>query len=171
MKIINKAKKFISAIRWYMSDNVDNRPDFYHAFANEHKDEFEEFADNLRLNEIKESFKFFNKYFRDSEAAIIVRSMNNHEGLYRNRNSCSSLSHGELTYKPYFRCEQSPRYLGLYFYLIALNMYDVDFYPYNKGYDDTDELFTPESMRFEPLYFGLIKGRYSVTSDYKVNIN
>jgi hypothetical protein len=49
-------------------------------------------------------------------------------------------------------------------------MDDVDFYPNNNGFDDMTEPFKPESMRFEPFCLDLIKDKYSVTSDYKVNI-
>lgn len=174
MKFINKIREFFSAIRWYMAGNrVDDcptNPDYYKSFAKENNAEFEEFKDRTILNEIKESFEFFNDYFRNNEAVTIIRSMNDHESLYRNRNSNSWYSHGELSYIPYFRATHSPAHLGLYFYLIALNMDDVDFYPNNNGFDDMTEPFKPESMRLEPCHLDLIMGKYSVTSDYKVNI-
>ena len=171
MKFINKIREFFSAIRWYMAGNrVDDcptNPDYYKSFAKENNAEFEEFKDRTILNEIKESFEFFNDYFRNNEAVTIIRSMNDHERLYRNRYSNSWYSHGELSYKPYFRREQSPKYLALYFYLIALNMDDIDFYPSNC---DMTEPFEPASMRNEPCNLDLVKDKYSVTSDYKVNV-
>lgn len=174
MKFINKIREFFSAIRWYMAGNrveeCSTNPDYYKSFAKEHETEFEEFEKRTILNEIKDSFEFFNDYFRNNEAVTIIRSMNEHESKYRNRYSCTWLSHGELLYKPYFRCEQSPKYLTLYFYLIALNMDDIDFYPSNNEFDNTNKLFTASSMRNEPCYLELIKGKYSVTSDFKVNI-
>ena len=174
MKFIHKIKEFILAVRWYMAGNriekCSSNPDYYRDFAKEHESEFEEFENNLILNDIKESFDFFNGYFRNNEASTIIRSMNEHESLYRGRYSNGWYSHGELSYKPYFRREQSPKYLTLYFYLIALNMDDIDFYPSNNEFDNTNELFTASSMRNEPCYLELINGKYSVTSDFKVNI-
>ena len=174
MKFINKIREFFSAIRWYMAgnrvDKCSTNPDYYESFAKEHETEFKEFKDRVILNEIKESFEFFNDYFRNNEAVTIIRSMNDHESLYRNRNSNSWYSHGEMTYLPYFRTTHSLTRLGLYFYLIALNMDDVDFYPSNSGYADMSEPFRPESMRHEPCNLYLVKDRYSVTSDYKVNV-
>jgi hypothetical protein len=174
MKFINKIREFFSAIRWYMAvnrvDKCSTNPNYYKSFAKEHETEFKEFKERTILNEIKESFEFFNDYFRNNEAVTIIRSMNDHESLYRNRNSNSWYSHGELSYIPYFRATHSPKYLGLYFYLIALNMDDVDFYPNNHWYSDKSELFKPESMRNEPCNLDLVKDKYSVTSDYKVNI-
>ena len=171
MKFINKIREFFSAIRWYMAGNrvedCPTNPDYYKSFAKEHETEFEEFEKRTLLNEIKESFEFFNDYFRNNEAVTIIRSMNDHERLYRNRYSNSWYSHGELSYIPYFRATHSPAHLGLYFYLIALNMDDIDFYPSNC---DMTEPFEPTSMRNEPCHLDLIMGKYSVTSDYKVNI-
>jgi hypothetical protein len=174
MKFINKIREFFSAIRWYMAGNriekCSSNPDYYKSFSKEHESEFKEFKDRNILNEIKESFGFFNGYFRNNEASTIIRSMNEHERLYRNRYSNGWYSHGELSYKPYFRREQSPKYLALYFYLIALNMDDVDFYPSNLGYDDMSRPFNASSMRNEPCNLDLVIGKYSVTSDCKVNI-
>jgi len=174
MKFINKIREFFSAIRWYMAgnrvDKCSTNPDYYKSFAKEHETEFKEFEDRVILNEIKESFEFFNDYFRNNEAVTIIRSMNDHESLYRNRNSTTWYSHGEMTYLPYFRTKHSPAHLGLYFYLIALNMDDVDFYPNYHWYNDKSEPFKPESMRYEPCNLDLVKDKYSVTSDYKVNI-
>ena len=174
MKFINKIREFFSAIRWYMAGNriekCSSNPDYYRAFVKEHESEFKEFKDRTILNEIKESFDFFNGYFRNNEASTIIRSMNEHERLYRKRYSNSWYSHGELSYKPYFRCEQSPKYLALYFYLIALNMDDIDFYPSNCDNSDMTEPFEPKSMRNEPCNLDLVIGKYSVTSDCKVNI-
>lgn len=174
MKFINKIREFFSAIRWYMAGNrVDDcptNPDYYKSFAKENNAEFKEFKERIILNEIKESFEFFNDYFRNNEAVTIIRSMNDHESLYRNRNSNSWYSHGEMTYLPYFRTTQSPAHLGLYFYLIALNMDDIDFYPYNHNLPYMTEPFKPESMRDKPCNLDLVIDKYSVTSDYKVNI-
>ena len=173
MKFINKIREFFSAIRWYMAGNrveeCPTNPDYYKSFAKEHETEFEGFKDKAILNEIKESFEFFNDHFRNNEAVTIIRSMNDHESLYRNRNSNGWHSHGEMTYLPYFHKTHSPEHLGLYFYLIALNMDDIDFYPNNHWYDDMSS-FKPESMRLEPCNLDLVKDKYSVTSDYKVNI-
>ena len=172
MRLFKKIRGFFTALRWCISGKwFEERfinPDYYQSFADAHKDEFAEFKDKMMLSEIKEEFALYNWYFKGNEAATIIRSMNDHEKLYRRDNSVSWLSHGELSYKPYFRTECSSKYLSLYFYLIALNMDDVDFYP--NCYFANERGYVPESMRDEPICFELVKDVYSVSSDYKVNI-
>lgn len=176
MKFIHKIREFILAVRWYMHNGrgdslkcVNVYPDYHDKFIEQHKSEYAEFENGLILNEIKESFDYFNRHFREGEVSIIIRSINEHEGLYRVCNSNTWFSHGGMSYVPYFyKNEECLRWLGLYFYLICLGMDDIDFYPSNIGF--VDKQFTAESMRNEPCYLELVDGKYSVSSDMKVTI-
>ena len=182
MKFIRKICLFFNAIRWYIRENkmagmVDNgfNDESYKAFCKEYKDEYECFSDKLRLNEIKEAFEFFNAGFRRNEVAAIITGINEYEKIYRHRNSVSWTSHGNVLFAPYFTSKYQTKYipldicLTLYFYVIASYM-DVDFYPSkNSGFIDKCQ-FTAESMRNKPYYIKLINDKYSVTDDFKVNI-
>lgn len=181
MKFIKKICLFFNAIRWYMRDkevsgNVVNNfgVEIYKAFAEEHKAEYDDFSSKLKLNEIKKVFDFFNSSFRRNEVFAIITGINEHEKLYRHRNSISWISHGDLSFKPYFISEYPSKYipmkvcLTLYFYIIASYM-DVDFYPSSNGFTDDDE-FKAEGIRSKPYYLELIGDKYSVTEDFKVNI-
>lgn len=175
MKFIKKICLFFDSIIWNMrnkevSGNAVNNFGIYTAFAEEHKTEYDDFSSKLKLDEIKKAFDFFNSSFRMNEVATIITCINEYEKLYRHRNSCSWISHGDLSFEPYFISEYTSKYipinvcLALYFYIIASYM-DVDFYPSNYG-----KKFKAESMRSKPSHLELISNNYSVTEDFKVNI-
>lgn len=129
-----------------------------------HKKEFEEYTHKCEIAECAENFEFFNRFFKPGEIKIILESVSSHEGMYRKAESCSCLSHGSLTYTPYYRgnkdmnrlCSMNA-YLSLYMYIIAMHE-NLDFYMR----ENADGEMEPESVRFDPFLYDEIKDRYSL---------
>ena len=131
-----------------------------------YNEEFEAYKKEKVFHEIAENFVLFNEYFKKNEVRTLLESANSYESLYRNRNSCSCLSHGKLSYFPCFRgtgvdgnkMYSRETYLSLYMYVIAVHN-GMDFY-FNHSCDDAP--MEIESTRFSPFLYDTIEGRYEI---------
>lgn len=129
-----------------------------------HKKEFEAYKRRLEIAECAENFEFFNRFFKPGEIKTIVKSISSHEGMYRDADSSSCLSHGLLIYAPYYMgnrdtntmCSRNA-YLSLYMYIIATHE-NLDFYMRAN----CDGHMEPESVRFVPYLYDEIKNCYSL---------
>jgi len=138
-----------------------------------HKKEFEAYKHKLEIAECAENFEFFNQFFKPGEIKTILESVSSHEGMYRKADSCSCLSHGSLTYTPYYRgnegrnrlCSRNT-YLSLYMYIIAIHR-NLDFYMR----ENCDGQMEAESVRFDPYLYDEIKNCYSLDDKEMVHIN
>lgn len=139
-------------------------------FIKLHKEEFEKYKSEIEFKDLRENFGNYNNYFTKKEVSTLIKSINDLELLYRNRDSHTWYSHGELSYTP-FLLGRNIGYLTLYFYLIANSMDDVDFYPSNKSMDDIKMPFIAESINYTPVDFYLIEGKYKVDENLKVIID
>ncbi len=139
----------------------DLMEDFIEKF---HKKEFEEYKHKLEITECAENFEFFNHFFKPGEIKTVIESVSSHEGMYRDANSSSYLSHGLLIYAPYYRgnrdtntiCNRNT-YLSLYMYIIAIHE-NLDFYMR----ENCEGNMEPESVRFDPYLYDEIKNCYSL---------
>lgn len=179
----NRIVSFIRAIRWYIRLNyksgiVDEfSNNCKESFIDLHEADFKKYSDELKLDEIKLAFAYFNVHFRDGEVVTLLNSANDYEGIFRHRNSCGWLSHGEFLFEPYFHAEPKLKYISiyecltLYFYVIAYYL-GVDFYLTFVEYRTDSIQFMVDSMRNEPSGIEIIKDKYSVIEDgNKVNID
>lgn len=144
----------------------DSRYEFIENFIQKfHEDDFEDYMKGITLDEMERNFDFFNSFFKDREVKILLEAANSYESMYRDKSSCSCLSHGELSYSPYFRTHKEdnkiyPRiaYLETYMYAIAVHN-GMDFY-YSQRSDG--EIMRIESTKFAPSLYEIIDGLYKV---------
>lgn len=136
-------------------------------FIEKYKAEYDEFSNKEILNDIKTAFIFFNVFFNAGEVNSINSAMETIESLYRTKDSCSWLSHGELTYKPCWRRENVDSLthyidiedaLSMYSYILAVHNNCMFYMEYNS----VSKVMVAESIKHKPLYFDLIDGIYRV---------
>lgn len=134
-----------------------------------HKSEFNEYCKNGIIEEVNRTFRFFNEFFKRGELRRLNDIGDMYERMFRSKDDCNYLTHGELVYHPHFlpsylNAEEENVFisrlecLGLYLYILALASGNGFYFAYHYG----NKQFTIESIRSTPIHYEKIEGMFKV---------